>query len=93
MGQEPPTGASVARTATPGQAPAVYAARRTNIQATVTAIDAAKPSVTFRGPQGRIQEVSVAEDPRILARLKVGSTYQVGYTEHLAVVVEKTAKR
>jgi hypothetical protein len=58
----------------------------------VTAIDAGKPSVTFHGPQGRVQEVSVAEDPRVLARLKVGETYNVSYTEHLAMVVEKTAK-
>jgi len=36
------------------------------------------------GPQGRVQ---------ILARLKVGETYNVSYTEHLAMVVEKTAKR
>ena len=92
-GSAEPTGASVTRSATPGQTPAVYAARRTNIRATVTAIDAGKPSVTFRGPQGRIQEVSVAQDPRILARLKVGETYNISYTEHLAVVVEKTTKR
>jgi hypothetical protein len=35
----------------------------------------------------------VAQDPRILAQLKVGETYNVSYTEHLAMVVEKTAKR
>jgi hypothetical protein len=56
-------------------------------------MDAGKPSVTFRGPQGRVQDVSVAQDSRILARLKVGATYNVTYTEHLAVVVEKTTKR
>ena len=92
-GSADPASASVVRGATPGQMPAVVAARRTNIRATVTAIDAGKPSVTFRGPQGRIQEVSVAQDPRILARLKVGETYNITYTEHLAMVVEKTAKR
>jgi len=81
------------RTADAGQPPAVIAARRSTIRATVTAIDAGKPSVTFRGPQGRVQEVSVAQDPRILARLKVGETYNVAYTEHLAMVVEKTTKR
>jgi hypothetical protein len=84
---------STVRTATPGEMPAVFAARRTTIRATVTAVDAGKPSVTFRGPEGRIQEVSVAQDPRILAQLKVGETYNVSYTEHLAMVVEKTAKR
>src|SRR4029453_4069763 len=84
---------STVRTATPGEMPAVFAARRTTIRATVTAVDAGKPSVTFRGPEGRIQEVSVAQDPRILAQLKVGETYNVSYIEHLAMVVEKTAKR
>ena len=92
-GSGDPASASVMRTATPGQMPAVFAARRSTIRATVTAIDAGKPSVTFRGPQGQVQEVSVAQDPRILARLKVGETYNVSYTEHLAMVVEKTAKR
>ena len=92
-GSGDPASASVMRTAEAGLPPAVFAARRSNVQATVTAIDAGKPSVTFRGPQGRVQEVSVAQDPRILARLKVGETYNVAYTEHLAMVVEKTAKR
>jgi hypothetical protein len=86
------TSASVGRTTTGAGMPAVYAARRTNVRATVTAIDAGKPSVTFRGPRGA-QEVSVAQDPRVLARLKVGETYDVSYTEHLAMIVEKTAKR
>jgi hypothetical protein len=93
-GSAAPSSASVTRTTTGAeQLPAVVAARRTNVRATVTAIDAAKPSVTFRGPQGRLQEVSVAQDPRILARLKVGETYDVTYYENLAMVVEKTAKR
>jgi hypothetical protein len=86
-------GASMTRTADAGQPPAVIAARRSTIRATVTAIDAGKPSVTFRGPQGRVQEVNVAQDPRILAQLKVGETYNVTYNEHLAMIVEKTAKR
>jgi hypothetical protein len=92
-GSAEPAGASVTRTADAGQPPAVFAARRSTIRATVTAIDAGKPSVTFRGPQGRVQEVNVAQDPRILARLKVGETYNVTYNEHLAMIVEKTAKR
>jgi hypothetical protein len=92
-GSGEPAGASVMRTAEAGQPPAVVAARRSTIRATVTAIDAGKPSVTFRGPQGRVQEVNVAQDPRILARLKVGETYNVTYNEHLAMIVEKTAKR
>jgi hypothetical protein len=88
-----PPSASVTRTTGAEQLPAVVAARRTTIRATVTAIDAGKPSVTFRGPEGRVQEVSVANDPRILARLTVGETYNVTYYENLAMVVEKTTQR
>jgi hypothetical protein len=73
--------------------PAGFAARRSTIGATVTAIDGAKPSVTFRGPKGGTQEVGVADDPRVLARLKVGETYNVTYTENLAVAVEKATPR
>ena len=54
-------------------------------------LDAAKPSVTFKGPK-ETGELSVAQDPRVLARLKVGQTYNVTYTENLAVAVEKQTK-
>ena len=74
------------------QTPSGLAARRTNIQATVTAIDAGKPSVTFRGPKGNSQEVSVSENSKILARLKVGETYDVTYTESFAVAIDRAAK-
>ena len=88
-----PSTAMVVGRAAPGQMPAGFAARRSTIEATVTAIDGAKPSVTFRGPKGGTQEVGVAEDPRVLARLKVGETYNVTYTENLAVAVEKAKPR
>jgi hypothetical protein len=42
-----------------GQPPAGFGARRSTIQATVTAIDAVKPSVTFKGPR-ETAEISVA---------------------------------
>lgn len=85
-------GATTMRTGPSSQTPSGLAARRTNIQATVTAIDAGKPSVTFRGPKGNSQEVNVGENPKILARLKVGDTYDVTYTESLAVAIEKAPK-
>jgi len=79
-------------TAAAGQPPAGFVARRSTIQATVTAIDAAKPSVTFKGPR-ETAELSVAQDPRILSQLKVGETYNVTYIENLAVAVDKDTKR
>ena len=87
---EQPSGVVVG-TAAYGEPPAGFVARRSTIQATVTAIDAAKPSVTFQGPKGTA-EISVAKDPRVLSRLKVGETYNVSYTENLAVAVDKQTK-
>ena len=37
-------------------------------------------------------EVMVNDDPRALARLKVGDTYNVSYTQALAVALEKASK-
>ncbi len=85
-------GTLIMGSAAPGQMPAGYTARQTTIRATVEAIDAAKPSVTFRGPKGTTQEVNVSKDPRILSQLKTGETYDVVYTESLAVAVEKAPK-
>ena len=88
---EPPSGTVVATSAA-GQMPAGFVARRSTVQAKVTAIDAVKPSVTFMGPRESV-EVSVAEDPRVLGRVKVGDTYDVTYTENLAVAVDKSTSR
>jgi hypothetical protein len=86
-------GGSIIATAPAVQMPAGYNARRTTtVVATVEAIDASKPSVTFKGPQGGSMEVMVSDDPRALARLKVGDTYNVSYTQALAVAVEKASK-
>ena len=88
---EPPSG-TVVGAAAAGQMPAGFVARRSTVQATVTATDPVKPSVTFTGPRGTA-EVSVAEDPRVLSRVKVGDIYDVTYTENLAVAVDKSPSR
>jgi hypothetical protein len=88
-----PTSAVAVQTASPSAMPSMVVGRTSTIEATVTAIDAGKPSVTFRGPKGNVQEVNVAKDPRILAQLKVGEVYKVTYTESLAVAVERMPKR
>src|SRR5215470_4297532 len=48
---EQQTSSVMAGTAAAGQPPAGFVAQRSTIQATVTAIDAAKPSATFKGPR------------------------------------------
>ena len=88
---EAASGAAAVGSSGAGQYPAAFVARRSTVRATVTAIDAGKPSVTFTGPKGSA-EVSVAEDPRVLSRVKVGETYDVTYTENLAVAVDKSTR-
>ena len=58
----------------------------------MTAIDAVKPSATFKGPRETI-ELSMAQEPQVLSQLKVGETYNVTYIENLAVAVDKDTKR
>ncbi len=89
LNEAPGATTTVTQRAAPGQMPGGYTARRTNIKATVVAMDAGKPSVTFRGPSGNPVEIDVSDDPRVLSQLKVGETYDVSYTESLAVAVTK----
>ena len=69
-----------------GQRAAVFDESLALVRALLT-----QPSVTFEGPRGGLTEVNVADDPRVLARLKVGETYRFTYTENLAVAVEKVS--
>ena len=87
-----PSGALISQIAQGTPVPAGYAARTVAIPATVEAIDEGKPSVTFKGPQGRSVEVAVDQDPKMLGRLKVGETYDIVYTEALAVRIDKASK-
>lgn len=89
LNEAPGATTTVTQRAAPGQMPGGYTARRTNIKATVEAMDPGKPSVTFRGPSGNLVDVDVSDDPRVLSQLKVGETYDVSYTESLAVAVTK----
>ena len=87
-----PSGALISQVTQGAPVPAGYAARTVTIPATVDAIDGGKPSVTFKGPEGRSVEVSVDPDPKMLDRLKVGETYDIVYTEALAVRIDKASK-
>jgi hypothetical protein len=90
---EPADTSTLVTRAAPGQMPSGAVVRRTNIRATVEAMNPSTPSVTFRGREGRLVEVNVSDDPRVLSRLKVGETYNVSYTESLAVAVTKAPGR
>ena len=69
-----------------------YAARTVAIPATVEAVDEGKSSITFKGPEGRSVEVSIDPDPNVLGRFKAGETYDLVYTEALAVRIDKASK-
>ncbi|HSE96249.1 MAG TPA: hypothetical protein VLD61_10170 [Methylomirabilota bacterium] len=82
----PKTVEAMAGTAPAGQKPAAGAGRRVRAVVTITAIDAGKQTVTIKGPEGNTLTVK-ARDPKNLAKVKVGDTLVVTYTEALAVAV------
>jgi ribosomal 50S subunit-recycling heat shock protein len=54
----------------------------------VTAVDAAKRTVTLEGPSGRVATVN-AKNARNLDQVKVGDTVKIKYMEELAIFVRK----
>lgn len=77
--------------AKPGEMPGGIAVKRVRVTATISAIDAAKSSVTLTGPRGNAFPVKV-KDPSRLEGLKVGDAVDVTYTEALAIAVKKPTK-
>ena len=77
--------------AEPGQMPAGMAARELTITATIKAIDKKTPSVTLKGPEGKLVTVKV-RDPAKLEHVKVGDLVEITYTEALAISVEPAPK-
>jgi ribosomal protein L3 len=86
-----PTGAKPSKTETTvaspmGQGGPAGAARQTQLNAEVVSVDAAKNKVTFKGPRGQEQTVTV-QDPQLQAKLhnlKPGQVVQFTYTEAIA---------
>jgi Cu/Ag efflux protein CusF len=79
-------------TAKPGEKPEGQKIRRTNLIATVEKIDKKTPSVTLRGPEGKVETVAV-RDPKNLKNVKVGDQVDISYTEAMAISVEKAPKK
>jgi hypothetical protein len=77
------------KAATPsGQArPGGTTATQRTITATITAIDAGVPSITFTGPNGW-KYSSKVQDKSVLAGVKVGDKVDITWTEALLVSVE-----
>jgi hypothetical protein len=78
--------------AAPGAKPAGTITARTTAMVTITAIDMAVPSVTFKGPQGNTRTIRV-QHPEKLKEVRVGDSVELTYTEAIAVKLEKAATK
>jgi hypothetical protein len=74
-----------------GEKPAGMVGQETTVTVTITAIDTATPSVTFKGPAGNVRTIKV-QQPEKLKGVKVGDTVDITYAESVAVSVEKGKK-
>jgi Cu/Ag efflux protein CusF len=63
-------------------------ARQLTITATIAAIDASVPSITFTGPNGG-RYTSKVQDPAALAKVKVGDKVEIVWTEAVLVSLER----
>lgn len=63
-------------------------AKQVTVTATVTAIDPTTPSITFTGPHGWTYSSKV-QDTEALAKVKVGDTVDIVWTEAMLVSVER----
>jgi hypothetical protein len=75
-----------------GEKPGGLTASEVTLTATITAIDKKKHMVTLKGPEGKSVTVK-AENPKNLAKVKVGDEVEVTYTEALAISVEEAKRK
>src|SRR6478736_594019 len=69
-------------TSSPGKA---TAARERSVVATVTEVDAAKGTVTLKGPKGQLLPLKVGPEVRNLGQVAVGDKVNVKYLESLSL--------
>jgi Cu/Ag efflux protein CusF len=77
--------------AKPGEQPAGGAGRQVTIVADVVDVDAAKQTITLRGPK-RTVDLRIP-DPEQFKRVAKGDQVEATYTQAVAVVVEPAAKK
>jgi Cu/Ag efflux protein CusF len=76
----------------PGENPAGVVARQISVTATVTAVNKQAPSVTIKGPGGKVETVKV-QDAKNLANVKAGDLVEITYMQALAVALDKPAPK
>jgi len=73
-------------------APTGGVARRFKVVTTIEALNRPEQTITVKGPLGRYFTASVA-DPERLAKVRIGETIVIVYTEALAVSLDKVEKK
>jgi len=74
------------------RAPGSDTRRQQTFTVVVQAVDAAAPSVTVKGPQGRVVTLAI-RDPKQIQTLKTGDQIDVTYYESLLVKVARAPKQ
>jgi hypothetical protein len=70
---------------------AAIAVTQTEAVVKVIKIDRKARTVTFQGPKGRTQTLTVPKEAQNFDRVKVGSTFKVRYVEAIAVALQRGA--
>lgn len=91
-GSPPSSSAPVTSLTRKDRKPGAEVRREQTVTVTVQAIDATAPSVTVKGPEGRVLTLPVG-DPKQLQNVKVGDTVAVRYYESLLVNVTPAPKK
>ena len=90
-GDPAPSGSPSTVTRRKDRTPGSETRREQTFTVTIEAIDPKAPSVTVKGPQGRVASFLV-RDPAQLQRVKVGDTVDVTYYESLLIKVARAPK-
>ena len=77
--------------AEPGEKPGGIAAEKLTLTATIEKIDRTMPSITLRGPEGKLVTFMVRH-PERLKLVKIGDKLQITYERAVAVSVEPAPK-
>jgi hypothetical protein len=83
--------AQVGDRAKPGEKPAAVGAEAVTVTATVQKVDKKKPSITLKGPDGKVVTLPV-RDASKLDPVKVGDLLEITYKRALAIAVETPSK-
>jgi ribosomal 50S subunit-recycling heat shock protein len=81
--------AVIAATAPKGMKPEGEVIEVVDVSATIQALDAAKRTLTIKGPHGNVIPLKVDKSVKAFDQLKVGDSIHVRYTEAVAISVSK----